>query len=109
MTAPVLNPQTCAVIQSVNESVGIGDIPFLTEGWTGHQEDGLPPYLERTGWSLTSHVAGMHSETCVVSDHPVCAASVASRHFLTGAATPPHCEEGIMGLIHTLRQFVHRF
>jgi len=24
-----------------------------------------------------------------VSDHPVCAASVASRHFLTGAATPP--------------------
>ena len=39
MTAPVLNPQTCAVIQSVNESVGIGDIPLLTEGWTGHQED----------------------------------------------------------------------
>ena len=32
MTAPVLNPQTCAVIQSVNESVGIGDIPLLTEG-----------------------------------------------------------------------------
>jgi len=71
--------------------VRIGDIPLLTEeGWTRHQEnDAQPPYLERTGWSLTSHVAGMHSETCVVRDHPVCAASVASRHFLTGAATPP--------------------
>src|SRR5215470_15007970 len=30
---------------------------------------------------------------CVVFDHPGCAASVASRLFLTGAATPPH-EEG---------------
>jgi len=28
-----------------------------------------------------------------VSDHPVCAASEASRLFLIGAATPPH-EEG---------------
>jgi hypothetical protein len=28
-----------------------------------------------------------------VSDHPVCAASVASRYFVTGASTSPH-EEG---------------
>src|SRR5215471_3990328 len=36
---------------------------------------------------------------CLVFDHPVCAASVAPRLFLTGAATPPH-EEGIVRLIH---------
>ena len=44
-----------------------------------------PPLLERTGWSLAATVS--------VPDHPVCAASDASRLFLTGAATPPH-EEG---------------
>jgi len=27
--------------------------------------------------------------TFVVSDHPVCAALGASRHFINGAATPP--------------------
>src|SRR5262245_2783523 len=35
-----------------------------------------------------------NTEHAVVSDHPVRAASEASRHFLNGAATPPH-EEGI--------------
>src|SRR5436309_987344 len=30
-----------------------------------------------------------HPETWLVSDHPVCAASEASRYFLSGAATPP--------------------
>src|SRR5215471_10172289 len=64
-----------------------------------------PPYLERTGWSLTRHVAGMHSETCVVSDHPVCAVSVASQHLLTGATTPPH-GGGEYRRIRTLREFV---
>src|SRR5215470_12903952 len=47
-----------------------------------------PPLKKRTGWSLT--------QTVSVSDHPACAASVASRHFITGAATPPH-EEGNTG------------
>ena len=42
-------------------------------------------------------IAEMHSETNVVSDHPVCAASVASPHFLTGAATLLS-EEGIIRL-----------
>jgi hypothetical protein len=37
-----------------------------------------------------------HKPDFIVSDHPVCAASVASRHFVTGAASPPH-EEGING------------
>ena len=35
----------------------------------------------------------VHAGMCLVSDHPVCAAKVASRHFLNGAATPPN-EEG---------------
>jgi len=75
----------------VNELVGIGDIRLLVRGGRDIKKNAAKPlYLELTGWSLTSHVAGMHSETCVVSDHPVCAASVASRHFLTGAAIPPH-------------------
>jgi hypothetical protein len=26
---------------------------------------------ERTGWSLISHILTMHSETWLVSDHPV--------------------------------------
>src|SRR5580765_6578747 len=52
-----------------------------------------PPLMERTGWSLTENLSECESETLPVSDHPVCAASVASLHFLTGAATPPH-EEG---------------
>jgi hypothetical protein len=38
---------------------------------------------------------GMRFETRLVSDHHVCAASVASQHLFTGAATPPH-EEGNM-------------
>jgi hypothetical protein len=44
----------------------------------------------------------MHSETCVVSDHPVCAASVASRHFLT-AQPPLLTEEGITRMIHAYK------
>src|SRR4029450_6835582 len=66
-------------------------IPLLAkEGWTRHQENiAKHPLKERTGWSLISHILTMHSETWLVSDHPVCAASVASRFFLYGAATPP--------------------
>ena len=45
--------------------------------------------MERTGWSL--------SETVLVRDHPVCAASEASQNLISGAATPPH-EEGIGAL-----------
>ncbi len=37
----------------------------------------------------------MLTSALCVSNHPVCAALVASQHFLTGAATPPH-EEGNM-------------
>ena len=53
----------------VGEILGVGNIPLLTEaslrrGGRDIKKDGAkPPYLERTGWSLTSNVAGMHSET----------------------------------------------
>src|SRR5262245_52852434 len=67
-------------------------IPLLgKEGWTRHQENAAkPPLMERTGWSITSHVATIDSGTWLVSDHPVCAASEATRLFLTSAATPPY-------------------
>src|SRR5437867_2617078 len=43
----------------------------------------------RTGWSLTSDASECVSETCCVSDHPVCGSSVASRLLIDAAATPP--------------------
>src|SRR5262249_23266679 len=46
--------------------------------------------------------------TCLVSDHPVCAAKVASRNFLTGAATPPH-EGGDFTRPAHRSQFTHTF
>src|SRR5215475_4282609 len=82
-------------------------IPLLAkEGWTRHQENvAKPPLMARTGWSLTSHVATIDSETWLVSDHPVCAASVATRLFLTGAATPSFPRRGLC----RLRFFVNLF
>jgi len=62
----------------VNEWVSMGDIKKIPRSIL---------VLERTGWSL--------AKTVSVIDHPVCAASEASRHFFTGAATPPH-EEGTL-------------
>src|SRR5918995_5435005 len=68
---------------------------------------------ERINSSLESEggvvAQGGNVSTCVfstwcVSDHPVCAAKVASRHFVNGAATPP-LEEGsslTCRFIHTL-------
>src|SRR5437762_647948 len=54
-------------------------IPLLAkEGWR-----------EAPGWSLTPKGFEMRFETWRVSDHPVSAASEASRHFLSGRATPP--------------------
>jgi hypothetical protein len=75
--------------------VSVGAIPLLVRrgGRDTKKNIAKPPCLERTGWSLTS-LPGMHCEKSRLSDHPVCAAAVAARHFLTGADTPPH-EEGI--------------
>src|SRR5947207_13947049 len=55
------------------------DIPLLAKaGWR-----------EAPGWSLTAKRFEMRFETWRVSDHPVSAVSEASRHFLSGRATPP--------------------
>src|SRR6266446_235657 len=43
----------------------------------------------RTGWSLASSVSECVLKHLRVSDHPVCGASVASRLFISAAATPP--------------------
>src|SRR6266446_1962779 len=40
----------------------------------------------QTGWSVPDNVT---TSTFTIMTHPVCAASEASRLFLTGAATPP--------------------
>src|SRR5207249_176497 len=40
----------------------------------------------QTGWSLTQHVSETHSETTLVSDHPVRAFSE-RKHFVNGAST----------------------
>ena len=47
------------------------------------------PYSAQTGWSLTNHVPGVHSETWLESDHPGRSKKEASQHFFDLAATPP--------------------
>src|SRR6266542_2171707 len=49
----------------------------------------------------------MHSETWLVSGHPVCANKGASQHFLGRAATPL-CKEGNTPAL-TFLQFIHSF
>ena len=61
--------------------------PPREEGWTRHQE------RCREASSIGADGVVAHKPRFGVSNHPVCAATVASRHFVTGAATPPH-EEG---------------
>jgi len=43
----------------VNEIVGVSDNPLLVRraGRDIKKDGAKPPYLERTGWSLTSNVA----------------------------------------------------
>src|SRR5215467_14882973 len=67
---------------------------LIQEGWTRHQEVvAKPPLTERTGWSkMELLLRNAFRNTSGNPDHPVCAASVASRLFLDGAATPPVSE-----------------
>ena len=69
------------------------------EGWTRHQEDAAKQPLKGAdgGWNPRKPDRAQplrerrrSNRTWLVSDHPVCAISVASRHFLDGAATPPY-------------------
>ena len=70
------------------------EIPLLAklakEGWTRHQENAAkPPLKERPGVVAHTKMFRDALERSFVSDHPVCAASVASRLSIDGAATPP--------------------
>src|SRR6267378_4158206 len=66
------------------------------------RDSAQPQVMERTGWSLTNHVAECILEPWLVSDHPVCGwLSVASRLFIEAAATPPQ-EEGNKPTPHSL-------
>jgi hypothetical protein len=78
---------------------------FVRRGGRDINKDAAkPPLMERTGWSLTRKA---FLQGGLVSNHPVCAAREASRHFFTGAATPPY-EGGDYGLSDHL-QFIHTF
>src|SRR6266404_3839762 len=63
-------------------------VPLLgEEGWLRHQEDAAkPPYEGADGVVSPGQ---RYNVNFYPNDHPVCAASEASRLFLTGAATPP--------------------
>src|SRR6266481_8596067 len=63
--------------------------PPLEEGWTRHQVNGAkPPIMERTGWSLTNHVAECILEPWLVSDHPVCGRFGGFAAFLLSRSHP---------------------
>ena len=69
------------------------DSPPREEGWPRHKKKGPVPKTARTGWSLRHPLSKRILEMELVSDHPVCGASVATRLFIDAAATPP-LEEG---------------
>jgi hypothetical protein len=63
--------------------------PPHEEGWTRHSRK----WREASFYGADGVVA--HTETLLVSDHPVCGAKMASPKFFDAAATPPN-EEGNM-------------
>src|SRR5437867_10693821 len=78
----------------VQRNTQLERIPLLEkEGWLRHQSRSREATEEpQTGWSLTQHVSETHSETRLVSDHPVRAFSERI-YFVNGASTPP-CQGG---------------
>src|SRR6266850_4771135 len=81
--------QTISAASLVSNGYLVVRIPLLAkEGRPRHQEEA--PF--RKGAAGVGRSQTMFSEcesrTLLVSDHPVCAASVASHHFINGAATP---------------------
>src|SRR5881397_517291 len=80
-----------------------GQSPPREEGWTRHQEkcrEASPDGAD--GVVACEPCVAKHSATFGDIDHPVCAAAEASRHFVNGAATPPH-EEGTASTSHFVR------
>src|SRR6266581_9792055 len=63
--------------------------PPCEGGVSAPSKNGSVPKTARTGWSLTSYVSKCVLKHWLVSDHPVCGASVAARLFIDAAATPP--------------------
>src|SRR5437867_10958651 len=63
--------------------------PPCEGGVSAPSKNGFVPKTARTGWSLTSYVSKYVLKHWLVSDHPVCGASVAARLFIDAAATPP--------------------
>ena len=59
--------------------------------------------MERTGWSLTNHVAECILESWLVSDHPVCGAKVGFAEILLMPQPPLLTRRGIC----LLEQFIH--
>src|SRR5438046_5521773 len=66
-------------------------IPLLAEeGWRDSLiEAGAPGAKREPGRAKLQFMVSAAKSTGCLSDHPVCAASVASRHFISGAASPP--------------------
>src|SRR5213594_1507715 len=71
-------------------------IPLLAEeGSPRHQKKWIRSDLSRTGWSVRHPFKGqpnrplLRLRAIALALRAVCAAFVASRHFLDGAATPP--------------------
>src|SRR5882672_12556915 len=89
-------------MEGVNELPGQG-VPLLgEEGWLRHQENAAKPPYEGADGVVSP---GERFDVNIYhNDHPVCAASEASRLFLTGAATPP-----VPGGEHPSLQFIHTF
>jgi hypothetical protein len=88
---------------------GHADIPLLVRrgGRDIQEKVAKLPLMERTGWSITGYVEVRHSETLPLSDHPVCAAKVASRHDSYWRSHPS--SRGECGLIQWFAHFtLHR-
>jgi len=63
------------------EAFSLGAFPLLAkEGWSRHKE--MVPFRKGADGVVAHKLCfGMHFETCLVVDHPVCGTSVASRLF----------------------------
>src|SRR5207302_8648313 len=59
--------------------------PPCEGGVSAPSKNSSVPKTARTGWSLTSYVSKCVLKHWLVSDHPVCGASVAARLFIDAA------------------------
>src|SRR6266581_3866671 len=69
--------------------------PPCEGGVSAPSKNGSVPKTARTGWSLTSDVSKCVLKHWLVSDHPVCGASVASRLFISCRSHPSFARRGM--------------